>query len=510
MSRVEITALLRARNTLLIVQTDDEASTESAIIDACADAKYPVRLWDCSQGLTEASGKAIDSDLILPAGILECIRDRKDRAAYVLRDFSAFWRDAFPARALKTIARALLAAPADNARAIIVLVSTTAEIPAEFKGQIPVVKWGLPSRADMGKLLDQTVASLPEQYRANAAPNGTRAAAIDAAMGLTYKQAQDCFSLSLVKERAIVPALVSAAKKQIIASGKGLTWEDPDPRGMDAVGGLANVKAWLTRRRAAFGEKAREYGIKPPKGLFLVGLPGTGKTLVSKCVAAAYGIPLIALNMGELKGKYVGESEANIRAALAMLEAIAPCVVRVDEIEKALAGASGEGGDGGVSADALGTFLSWMQDRKAPVFVIATANDVRGLPPELLRKGRFDEIFFVDLPTREERTAIVRASLVANNRGEVAIDHGAVADATNGFSGAEIAALVPDAMFAAFDDGAREITTTDLTTAASETVPLSKTAEDKIKNLREWAKTRARFATTPETQTSGPSRALDL
>lgn len=509
MSKAEITALLRARNTLIIVESADEQAAESALIEACADAKYEVRLWDCAQGLTTAAGVTIDAEMNIPADILGAIKGRRERAAYILRDFHAFWRDVFPLRSLRTLARNLQACPKNEARVIIVLTGS-ADLPPELKGQAPVVKWALPTRAEMAKLLDATIATLPEELQANAAPNGTRAAAVDAAMGLTAKQAQDCFSLSLVKERAVVPALVSAAKKSIIASGKGLTWEDPDPRGMDAVGGLANVKAWLTRRRAAFGEKARAYGITPPKGLFLVGLPGTGKTLVSKCVAAAYGVPLIALNMGELKGKYVGESEQNIRAALSMLEAIAPCVVRIDEIEKALAGASGEGGDGGVSADALGTFLSWMQDRKAPVFVIATANDVRALPPELLRKGRFDEIFFVDLPTAPERSSIVKAALGANGRGAVTIDHDAVAQATAGFSGAEIAALVPDAMFAAFDDSEREITTADLLTAASEVVPLSKTAADKIATLRAWGKANARLASPPETTATGTSRALDL
>lgn len=509
MSRAEITALLRARNTLLIVQSDDEAATEAALIEACADAKYQTRIWDCSQGVTDAAGGAVSADCILAAEILAMIGERKERAAYVLRDFHAFWRDAFPLRSLRTLARKLQAAPKDESRVIIILTGST-DLPAELKGQAPVVKWALPTRPEMARLLDDTIASLPEELRATAAPNGTRSAAVDAAMGLTHKQAQDCFSLSLVKERAVVPGLVSAAKKSIIASGKGLTWEDPDPRGMDAVGGLANVKAWLTRRKAAFGEKARAFGLPTPKGLFLVGLPGTGKSLVSKCVAAAWGLPLISLDLGALKDKFVGNSEANMAATLAMLDAVAPCVVRIDEIEKALAGATGNGGgDGGVSDAALGAILAWMQDRKSAVFVIATANDVRALPPELLRKGRFDEIFFVDLPNPSERAAIVKAALGMYGRKE-AIDHAAVAAVTAGFSGAEIAALVPDAMFAAFEADGREITTADLIASAGEVVPLSKTAAPKIDALRSWAKGNARFASPREEETSGASRVLDI
>ncbi len=516
MSKEEITDLLRARNHLLIVQSDDELAAESAIIEASAAAKYECRLWDCASGLSKADGATIDASMVapmgdLPPGVLDRVRDDKSRAVYILRDFHAFWSSPYVVRTLRTLARALQRAPKNEARVIIILTGS-AEVPPELKGQAPRIKWALPTRPEMAKLLDDTIASLPEELRASAAPNGTRAAAIDAAMGLTNRQAADCFALSLVKGRTVVPSLVSAAKKSIIAAGKGLTWEDPDPRGMSAVGGLSNVKAWLTKRRSAFSEKARAYGLTPPKGMFLVGLPGTGKTLVSKCVAAAWGLPLISLDLGLLKEKFVGSSEENMAATLAMLDAIAPCVVRIDEIEKALAGATEDGGgDGGVSKGALGSILSWMSDRKSAVFVIATANDVRALPAELLRKGRFDEVFFVDLPTTDERAAIVGASLAAHGRGAVVVDAAAVARATQGFSGAEIAALVPDALFQAFDDGEREIATEDLLTAAASVVPLSMTAKDKIDNLRAWAKGKARFASPPEVEsTSAGGRDLDM
>jgi SpoVK/Ycf46/Vps4 family AAA+-type ATPase len=214
--------------------------------------------------------------------------------------------------------------------------------------------------------------------------------------------------------------------------------------------------------------------------------------------------------MGALRSKYVGESEANIRKALQVAEAVSPCILWLDEIEKALAGATGAQGDGGVSADALGAVLSWMQERAGAVFVVATANDVRALPPELLRKGRFDELFFVDLPTTEERAAIVDASLRQFNRAGAKVNEDTVAKATAGFTGAELAALVPDALFAAFADGERDITTADLLTAAGTVVPLSKTAGDKLDALRAWAKGRARAASTPEAAPAGPARALDL
>jgi len=208
-------------------------------------------------------------------------------------------------------------------------------------------------------------------------------------------------------------------------------------------------------------------------------------------------MPLLRLDLGALKSKFVGESEANIRRALAVAETVSPCIVWLDEIEKALAGSTGPQGDGGVSSDALGVVLSWMQERQGSVFVIATANDVRGLPPELLRKGRFDELFFVDLPTHAERVEVLAASIVQLCSGHASdVDVPAVADATQDFTGAELAAIVPDAMFAAFGDGERGIRTDDLLAAAKTVTPLALTAKEKIEELRAWASTRARRASS--------------
>jgi SpoVK/Ycf46/Vps4 family AAA+-type ATPase len=300
--------------------------------------------------------------------------------------------------------------------------------------------------------------------------------------------------------RKIEPAIVSSEKKRVVGREKVLTWYDPDPRGLDAIGGLDIAKAWAVQRKLAFTKEARAYGLQSPKGVLFVGIPGTGKSLFAKCIATAWSQPLLRLDLGALQSKYVGESQANIRKALALAETIAPCVLWLDEIEKALAGSSGPQGDGGVSADALGAILSWMQDQKG-VFVIATSNDVSALPPELLRKGRFDELFFVDLPTRGERAEILRVALKQHGRDLPVNLLGSVVDATADFTGAEIAALVPDALFRAFADGAREITSEDILEAAKTCSPLAKTASEKIAKLRDWAKGRARRASTPETET---------
>lgn len=513
----DITALLRARHTLLWVVTREEQRVEAQIIEAARAANYPVQFWDCATGLQDATGRVLDGSMVapvggMPPGIIDAVRDRTVRMVYVLRDLHLFLRDPFALRGLRSLARGLQKAPKAEARTVIVL-APSAEVPPELTGHATIIDWPLPQRADIAKLLDDVVASLPDDIREGAAPPEVREAAIDAAVGLTAEEAANCYARSLVSQRRIIPAIVAGEKKRVIARGRGVTWEDPDPAGLNAVGGLDLVKEWLVQRRAAFSERARAYGLPAPKGLFLVGLPGTGKTLVSRCVAAAWGLPLLSLDFGGMQSKFVGESQTNLRTTLSLLEAVAPCVVRVDEIEKALAGASGPAGDGGVAADALGTFLSWMQERRAPVFVIATANDVRALPPELLRKGRFDEVFFVDLPTSAERAQVVVVACRKYGVDPARIDLAKIAAVTKGFSGAEIAALVPDAMFVAFADGERPIETGDLIAAAVNVVPLAKTASEKIENLREWARGRARLASRPEeaaqVQTSA-GRSLDL
>lgn len=287
-----------------------------------------------------------------------------------------------------------------------------------------------------------------------------------------------------------------------------LEWFDPLPGGIDAVGGLDVLKGWLAQRRLAYSPKARAYGLPSPKGAFLVGPPGTGKSLTAKAIATAWGVPLLRLDMGALKSKFVGDSEANIRKAFATIEAIGRCVVWIDEIEKALAGASDGSADGGVSGDALGAVLNWMQERQGEAFVVATANDVSKLPPELLRAGRFDAVWFLDLPTLDERAEILNAALNAHGRPpRDPIDAWKVAEASEGFTGSEIAAIVPNAMFAAFSDGEREITKADLLEAARAVVPLSKTAAEKIAALREWSKGKARPASSPEVSDRGMARA---
>ena len=502
----DIVALLKARHTLLWITTREERRVENALAEACAAAKYPIRFWDCYEGITDTDGAVLSSEQD-PTQALGVVQSRQERCVYVFRDLHK-WMDPIVLRTVRSLARKLQNAAPDNARSIIIL-TTSSEIPPELAGHATVIDYPLPDREEIATLLDDVVSSLPDEIKSNAAGNGTRDAAIDAAVGLTAEEAGNCYARSLVTTRTIDPAQVAQEKKRVIARERVLTWHDPDPRGLDAIGGLDVLKDWLRARKAAFSVRAREFGLPAPRGVMLYGISGCGKSLTAKCIASAWQYPLLRLDMGAIKSKYVGESESNIRKALQVAEAVSPCVLWLDEVEKALGGATGPQGDGGVSADALGAVLSWMQERSGQVFVVATANDVSALPPELLRKGRFDELFFVDLPTLAEREAIIRATLAQYDR-EADAHASAVASATGGFTGAEIAALVPDALFTAFADDERPLNTSDLLEAAATVVPLSKTASEKIDALRKWAKGRARNASAQPTDTGTKIRTLDL
>lgn len=509
----DVSALLRARNSLLWIVSREEGRVERLLLESASAAKYEPRFWDCATGISNSTYSPVDggTDKTDPGQVLAFIRDSRKRNVWVLRDIHKFLNDPFVLRALRSLSRSLPLASRDEARAIIVI-SPTNEVPAELAGHAIVIEWPLPDRQEIGEILDSAIASLPEELQKDAAPNGTREAAIDAAVGLSAVEAQSCYAKSLVAVKRIDPQAVAQEKKRVIAREKVLEWYDPLPGGLDAVGGLENLKSWLVQRRSAFSAKARAYGLPAPKGTLLVGVPGCGKSLTAKAIATAWGMPLLKLDLGALKGKFVGESEGNIRKALKVAETVAPCVLWLDEIEKALAGATQGAADGGVSADALGVILNWMQERAANVFVVATSNDVSALPPELLRKGRFDELFFVDLPNDREREEILRAALKTHGRDPEKVNgFGSVATAAcYGFTGAELAALVPDALFTAFNDGEREIEHKDLLEAAKRTVPLSKTAEEKIAKLRQWAQGRARYASAQQESKQSTGTRLDV
>jgi len=515
-AQVDVSDLLRSRHTLLWVTSQEEARVERSLVEAVAAARYPtLAWWDADRGIVrDGESVTFDPSTKDPAAALRWLeKSATGRTVLVMRDLHQWARssggDPILLRQLRNMHREMQALPPSTARAVIV-VTPSAEIPSDLRGCATVVDWPLPDRAEIEALLGEQLSALREGSEGRNLTGDALALAVDSAVGLSEDEATNCFALSLVRSKVVDPATVAKEKKRIISRIAGLSWHDPDPRGLAAVGGLDVLKGWLTTRRSAFSPKAKAYGLPTPKGCMIVGIPGTGKSLTAKALAAAWQVPLIRWDVGAMRSKYVGDSEANVRRVIQILESLGQCVLWLDEIEKALAGATGPQGDGGVASDALGTILSWMQERTCPVFVVATANDVRSLPPELLRKGRFDEVWWVDLPTREERMAIASASLRAFERTLSEDDMGEIADATDGFVGAEIAAIIPDALFAAFADGERPLNVGDVVTAARAVTPLSHTAKERITELRDWAKGRARAASTPEAVAAGRKGARNL
>jgi len=517
----DIKAALQARIAVIWVVTKEEPRAERYIAQAANAAAYQCRTWDIAQGPCDMSGKPLQlTQSNDPSEMLGVILNKSrqtmregdsDRNVWIMRDLPV-WFDGMPgASVLRAVRNIALARPrmAQNTAQALVIISPSGKVPDELSDHATVIDWPLPDKAEISAILDAAIATnvnkLPELAQLT---NGKRDAAIDAALGLSEADTQNAYSTSLVKCRTIDALLVASEKKRVISKERIMEWYDPIAGGLDSVGGLENLKSWLLTIADAWTDKARKYGLKPRKGCMLVGVPGCGKSLTAKAIATALGIPLIRLDLGALKSKLVGESEQNIRKAFRVIEAIGRCVVWLDEVEKALAGATDGSADGGVSADALGSVLTWMNERSGEAFVIATANDVSKLPPELMRKGRFDEIFFVDLPTTAERKQILQASLRTNGRDADGLDLDRVASACFrdaaqfGFTGSEVAELVPSAMYAAYADNARAITTADLLAAAEQTVPLSKTSAERIAGLRQWAVGKARPATKAEQVTA--------
>jgi hypothetical protein len=526
----EVAAKLRSRAPLIVVVTAEEARVEPHLYEATKAAGFDCQFYDVAQGFTDINKKVMnDRGQGDVDEALATIKESSSRTAWVMRDLTPWIKEPVglvTGRALRNLINWLPNQPLDQAQAII-MITAKADLPPEIATDAQVIEWPMPDRDEMGVILDAACApvldstviseDVKEAVR-DSITGDNRSAAIDAAIGLSGSEAQSCFATSLVMLRRIDPPTIAQEKKRVVAKDQLLTWYDPPPGGFDNMGAFEIYKPWARQRKVAYTPAARAYGLTAPKGVMFVGISGCGKSLAVKCTGGEWGVPVIKLDLGALKSKFVGESEQNLRKALQIIEALGWCVVWLDEIEKALAGATGEQGDGGVSADALGAILTWMQDRRGEAFVMATANDAAKLPPELLRKGRFDEVWWVDLPTRAERTQIVRTAL--RQRGLDAdvmadMDLEAVAAVTDTFTGAEIDALVPDAMFVGFADGAREITTQDLINAAKNVVPLAETKKEQIDELRKIWKTRARAVSKPDAQAAevtrrAGSRQLDI
>lgn len=514
----EIEIYLRSRFTVLWIASYEEARIIGTLKALCERSNPPRHLftWDIAayfKTVTSADGPSLP-DARDPKTALEAIAkaDAGHDAVFVLKDFhNCLQNQPVITRQLRNLAQSL-----KETRKSIVITSPNAKVPDDLKDDVFLIEFPPPDIEEMKGILDRFIKH--PQVKVSLTDLG-REKVLRSALGLSSNQAQRVFGKSIVTEikspegRVLKPAgtldergidMITQEKKSIIRESGALEFFSPQETIGD-VGGLEVLKDWLREREGDFSQQARDYGIESPKGIALIGIPGTGKSLTAKVVASLWHLPLVHLDVGALFGSLVGQSEENTRRALTLVETIAPCVMWIDEMEKAFAQG---GGDGGTSQRVFRNILQWMQDKKKAVFVIGTANDVSLLPTEFLRSGRFDKVFFLDLPTTVERKAIFEVHLVKRKRPVVGYDLDALAAASEGYVGAEIEQAIKDAMHLAFYDKdqrsrGRDFTTADILAALPKVVPLSRSQRERIETLREWLRAgRAQSASYREIQTA--------
>ncbi|MBI5244082.1 MAG: AAA family ATPase [Elusimicrobia bacterium] len=493
----ELETLIRARYPILYAVTWEEARLEQAVIRIARKLGKNAFTWSITRGIAPA-GASVQSKKILTAGTadplsgLREVLERMDPSIYLFKDFHPYLTNPEVVRTLRDLAGHLRQSPKT-----LILLSPQMQLPVELEKAVTVLDLPLPSYGEIEKFLSELACDLEKKGKIRVSLNpAAKERIVKALAGLTLEEAENVLAKSIILRQQLdesaLPSVISE-KKQIIRKSGALEYQDFQA-GLDRVGGLKALKDWFKRRQLAFTDRARDFGLPAPKGILLLGVQGCGKSLCAKAVSAAWQQPLLRLDVSKIFSSLVGSSESNIRQAVKIAESVAPAVLWVDEIDKAFAGVQSSAfSDSGTTARVFGGFITWLQEKTSPVFVIATANSVVSLPPELLRKGRFDEIFFVDLPEAEERREIFSIHLVLRSRDPRKFDLPALAAKSPGFSGAEIEQAVISALYAAFDAG-RDLGTGDILAALGETVPLSKTMSEQIEEMRRWAKGRARPA----------------
>lgn len=489
----ELVTLIKAQYPLIYVVTPEEERAEQWIVQSVQETRVVSRVftWTVTHGLLEYGhprNHTQHHNTVSPETALDWVIRHKEPAVFIFKDLHPFMDSPAVNRWLRDAVASFR-----GTRKTIILLSPVLQVPVELEKEVVVLDFPLPTAAELDEVLTQQLVQI-KQTRLD---RSLREKLIAAAQGLTRDEAEKVFRKALVRSGRLTEAevaVVAAEKKQLIRRNGILEYIEEEAT-LEQVGGLEELKRWLRQRSQAFTERARQYGLPQPKGMLILGVPGCGKSLIAKTTSRLWELPLLRLDMGRIyDGSTVGRSEANLRSALKTAESIAPVILFIDELDKAFAGSAGSAdSDGGTSSRIFGSFLTWMQDKTSPVFVMATANRVDKLPGEFLRKGRFDEIFFVDLPNLEERREIFRIHL-ARRRPEIdRFDLDQLAKVSEGFSGAEIEQAVIAAMYDAFAQD-REFTQLDIIAAVKATLPLSRTMTEQVTALRDWAKHRARPA----------------
>ncbi len=484
----DLALLIRARYSLIYVPTIEEERVEKSIEQVAKQLENrPVYIWDFVDGY---QGNPNDRGFGKrnPLQALEFIDKLapNDPGIFILRDYHRFLEDVSVARKLRNLGRKFKAEPKN-----IVILAPQISIPNDLSEAITILEFPLPNAAEIRSEIERLIQATNQNLATAAIDDLVRAS-----QGLSLDRVRRVLGRAIASHQSIEPTDVESIleeKRQTIRQTQILDFY-PTSAQMEDIGGLDNLKEWLVRRGGSFSEKARQYGLPHPRGLLLVGIQGTGKSLTAKAIAHHWHLPLLRLDVGRLFAGLVGESESRTRQMIQLAEALSPCILWIDEIDKAFGGLDSRG-DAGTTNRVFSTVVTWLAEKTSAVFVVATANNVQALPPEILRKGRFDEIFFVGLPSQTERKSIFAVHLQkvrAQNLRDFDLDR--LAAETPSFSGAEIEQILVEAMHIGFSQN-RDFTTNDILEAASQTIPLAVTAQEQINSLQEWANSgRARLA----------------
>ncbi len=496
----EVDLLIRSKCNIIYIQTVEEERilNELSNVSNNLNPKRAISVWDFATGYNDnpqMNGKLADV-----LGVI--IQAPKDTSViYVLKDFHRFINDNTVCRMLRNLSTEL-----KTQRKSIVIISPVLTIPTELEEDIHIMDYELPSYNEIQSHIKEATSSLIPNI-----DEGIYESLSKAFQGLTINKIRTILSKSLALKGTLDISdidLVLEEKRQVIKRTEVLEFFNSEENIAD-IGGMDVLKKWIVSRGAGFTEQAKNYGLPYPKGVLMVGIQGTGKSLCAKAISKQWKMPLLRLDVGRLMGSLVGESENKTRQMIKTAEAMAPCVVWIDEIDKAFAGIGGYQGDSGTQSRIFGSLITWMQEKKSPVFIVATANNIDALPAELLRKGRFDEIYFVNLPNEKERKAIFDLH-IKKRRGldSKKFDTDLLSKKSEGFSGAEIEQAIIDAMFTAFSEQ-REFNTEDIENSISQTVPLSITAKDKVDALVKWAESgKARMASSSTSNSNNETNSL--
>lgn len=485
--KLNLESYIKAGYSILYILTSEESRAELLLLETSQNLKRSIKFWSHTEGFVTPSDDPRQQKVERKEDPIEALNYAKSDLStniFVMKDLHMFLTIPKTIRLLRDIARDF-----KQTKKTMIIISPVKKIPAELERDVTVIEFDLPKKEDLKVVFDNLYEGSKNKIGQISEDEIERI--VQASMGLTTIEAENSFAKAIVENAGDKSLTISKrvmVEKANTVKKTGILEYFETAQTINDIGGLDNLKDWLKLRSKAFSKEARDFGLPLPKGILLVGLPGAGKSLTAKAASNILGVPLIKFDVGKVFGGLVGESESNMRTAIQTAEAVGNSVLWIDEMEKAFAGMGGSGTtDGGTSQRVFGSFITWMQEKKSPVFIIATVNRIDNLPSELLRKGRFDEIFFVGLPSEKEREDIIKIHI--KKYGRDISKFKSLKDCvkeSEGFTGAELEEAVISGLYSAFDDG-RELTSQDILNSIKNTNPISKTREKDLSEMIDWA-----------------------